>query len=58
MLIAGAPTDVVCFSFVLGFSRWQYLRFARHADAHTVCYGHVLAFEAAGGVPGEILATG
>ena len=55
VLIAGAPTDVVCFSFVLGFSRWQYLRFFRHADAHAVCYGHVLAFETAGGVPGEIL---
>lgn len=55
VLIAGAPTDVVLFSFVLGFSRWQYLRFFRHADAHAVCYGHVLAFEEAGGVPGEIL---
>lgn len=55
VLLAGAPTDVVCFSFVLGFSRWQYIYFFRHADAHAVCYGHVLAFEEAGGVPDEIL---
>jgi transposase len=55
VLIAGAPTQVVCFSFVLGYSRWQYIRFALHADAHFVCFGHVLAFEAAGGVAEEIL---
>lgn len=55
VLLAGAPADVVCFSFVLGFSRWQYIRFFRHADVHAVCYGHVLAFEEAGGVPREIL---
>jgi transposase len=55
VLLAGTPTDVVCFSFVLGFSRWQYLHFFRRADAHAVCAGHVLAFAAAGGVPAEIL---
>ncbi len=55
VVLAGTPTDVVCFSFVLGFSRWQYLHFFRRADAHAVCYGHVLAFEQAGGVPAEIL---
>jgi transposase len=55
VLIAAAPADVVCFSFVLGYSRWQYIRFSLHADAHFVCLGHVLAFEAAGGVPEEIL---
>jgi transposase len=55
VLLAGAPVDVVCFSFVLGFSRWQYVHFVRHADVHAVCHGHVLAFAAAGGVPAEIL---
>jgi transposase len=55
VLLGGTPTPVVCFSFVLGFSRWQYVHFVRHADVHAVCYGHVLAFEAAGGVPAEIL---
>jgi transposase len=55
VLLAGAPTPVVCFSFVLGFSRWQFIRFALHADAHFVCYGHVLAFELCGGAPDEIL---
>jgi len=55
VLIAAEPTPVVCFSFVLGFSRWQFIRFVRHADAHSVCHSHVLAFEACGGVPHEIL---
>jgi transposase len=55
VLLGGVPTDVVCFSFVLGFSRWQFIRFVLHADAHSVCHSHVLAFEAAGGAPHEIL---
>jgi transposase len=55
VLLSGVPTDVVCFSFVLGFSRWQFIHFFLSADAHAVCYGHVLAFEEAGGVPREIL---
>jgi transposase len=55
VLLAGTPTAVVCFSCVLGFSRWQYVHFFRHGDVHAVCYGHLLAFEAAGGVPAEIL---
>lgn len=53
--INDVPTDVVCFSFILGFSRWQYIRFFFHADAHTVCHSHALAFEDAGGIPREIL---
>jgi transposase len=55
VLVGGEPTDVVAFSFVLGFSRWQYLRFFLHADAHAVCHAHVLGFDEAGGVPEEIL---
>jgi transposase len=55
VLLSGVPTAVVCFSLVLGYSRWQYICFVLHADVHTVCHCHVLAFEEAGGVPHEIL---
>jgi transposase len=55
VLLSGEPTSVVCFSLVLGFSRWQFIRFFFHADVHSVCHSHVLAFEQAGGVPQEIL---
>lgn len=55
VLLSGEPTPVTCFSFVLGYSRWHYVRFFLHADVHTVCHSHVLAFEEAGGVPHEIL---
>ena len=40
---------------MLGYSRWHFIRFVLHADVHTVCHCHVLAFEDAGGVPHEIL---
>jgi hypothetical protein len=33
VLMDGVPTPVVCFSFVLGYSRWPYVRFLAHADA-------------------------
>jgi transposase len=55
VLLSNEPTPVVCFSLVLGFSRWQFIRFLRHADAHSVCHCHILGFEEAGGVPHEIL---
>jgi transposase len=55
VLLSGEPTPVVCFSFVLGYSRWHFIRFMLHADVHTICSCHVLAFEDAGGVPHEIL---
>lgn len=55
VLLSGEPTAVVCFSLVLGYSRWQFVRFVFHADVHSVCHHHVLAFEEAGGVPHEIL---
>jgi transposase len=51
----GQATEVVCFSIVFGYSRWQFIRFTLAADAHSVCHSHVLAFEKAGGVPHEIL---
>ena len=55
VLLSGEPTPVVCFSFVLGYSRWHFIRFVLHADVHTLCHCHVLAFEDAAGVPHEIL---
>lgn len=51
----GQPTSVVAFSMIFGYSRWQFLRFFLHAEAHAVCHAHVLAFDEAGGVPEEIL---
>jgi transposase len=55
VMLGLVPTKVVCFSMIFGFSRWQFLRFLLHADARSVSHCHVLAFEEAGGVPGEIL---
>jgi transposase len=55
VLLSGTPMPVVCFSLVLGYSRWHFIRFVLHADVHSVCHSHVLAFEDAGGVPQEIL---
>ena len=55
VLFGEVPTKVVCFSLVLGFSRWRFMRFTLSAEVHSVCHSHVLAFEAAGGVPHEIL---
>ena len=51
----GQTTEVVCFSMVFSYSRWQFIRFTPTANAHSVCHSHVLAFEKAGGVPHEIL---
>ncbi len=51
----GQATDVVCFSMVFGYSRWQFIRFTETANAHSVCHSHVLAFEKAGGAPHEML---
>ena len=51
----GQATDVVCFSMVFGYSRWQFIRLTEAANAHSVCHSHVLAFDKAGGAPHEIL---
>jgi hypothetical protein len=53
--LGGVLTPVVCFSFVLCFSRWRFFYFVRHADHFTVMMCHRLAFEELGGVPAEIL---
>ena len=46
---------VICFALVLGFSRWRFYRFVRHADVHTLMHCHRLAFEDADGVCETIL---
>ena len=33
----GQATEVVCFSMVFSYSRWQFVRFTTTADAHSVC---------------------
>lgn len=53
--LGGVLTAVVCFSFVLCFSRWRFFYFVRHADHFTVMMCHRLAFEELDGVPSEIL---
>lgn len=53
--LGGVLTPVVCFSFVLCFSRWRFFYFVRHADCFTVMMCHRLAFDELGGVPAEIL---
>ena len=55
LLLGQTPTKVVCFSMIFGFSRWQFIYFLLHADAHSVSHCHVMAFEEAGGAPHEIL---
>jgi len=55
LLLGQTPTKVVCFSMIFGFSRWHFIHFLLHADAHSVSHCHVMAFEEAGGVPQEIL---
>ena len=55
---AGAPGQmriVWLFSLVLGHSRLIWARFVAHQDLQTVLRCHAAAFEALGGVPGEIL---
>jgi len=51
----GAERVVWLFSLVLGHSRMMWGRFVPQQDLATVLRCHVAAFEAIGGVPGEIL---
>lgn len=55
VVLGGVLTPIVCFSFVLAWSRWRYFFFVRHADRFTIMLGHRLAFEELGGVPNTIL---
>jgi transposase len=51
----GAERIVWLFSLVLGHSRLLWGRFVPHQDLQTLLRCHAAAFEALGGVPGEIL---
>jgi len=50
--------DVLCFSYILGFSRRQYIDFTMDRKFHTLIRRHVDAFEYFGGVPYECLYDG
>lgn len=51
----GGRTKVLCFSYILGFSRRQYIDFTLHRDFHTLIRRHRDAFAHFGGVPMECL---
>ena len=51
----GQVRTVWLFSMVLGHSRWLWGRFCASQNLQTVLRCHIAAFEAIGGVPGEIL---
>jgi transposase len=46
---------VLCFSYILGYSRRQYIDFTRHRDFFTLIRRHVDAFQHFGGVPRQCL---
>jgi transposase len=52
------PTKLHCFSFILGFSRRQYVHFCEHEDQLILERQHIRAFERFTGVPEEILYDG
>jgi hypothetical protein len=47
--------QVLCFSYILGYSRRQYIDFTRHRDFFTLIRRHVDAFGHFGGVPKQCL---
>jgi transposase len=53
--IGRASRSLSCFVLVLGYSRALFARFALDQKLETFLFGHVLAFEALGGVPRECL---
>jgi transposase len=48
-------SPVQCFSYILGFSRRQYIDFTLHRDFYTLIRRHQNAFQYYGGVPKECL---
>ena len=46
---------VQCFSYILGFSRRQYIDFTTHRDFYSLIRRHQDAFQYYGGVPKECL---
>jgi transposase len=53
--VGSAQRTLWCFVFILAWSRAMYARFMLDATLEAFMRGHVLAFEALGGVPREIL---
>jgi transposase len=51
----GGKTTVQCFSYILAFSRRQYVTFTRRRDFFTLIRRHIDAFEHFGGVPRHCL---
>lgn len=56
--IKDGKTKVLCFSYILGFSRRQYIDFTLHRDFHTLIRRHRDAFEYLGGVSKQCLYDG
>lgn len=53
--IRSGKGQVQCFSYILGFSRRQYIDFTLHRDFYTLIRRHQDAFQYYGGVPKECL---
>jgi transposase len=53
--IRTGKSQVQCFSYILGFSRRQYIDFTLHRDFYTLIRRHQDAFQYYGGVPKECL---
>jgi transposase len=54
----GGKTTVLCFSYILAFSRRQYIDFTLHRDFHTLIRRHRDTFDYFGGVPAHCLYDG
>jgi transposase len=54
-LRSGNLLKVLCFSYILGFSRRHYIDFVEHRDFHTLIRCHQAAFEYFDGVPEDCL---
>jgi transposase len=55
LLRGGRLLQVLCFSYILGFSRRHYLDFVERRDFYTLIRRHQAAFEYFGGVPEQCL---
>ncbi len=55
VLKCGTRLQVLCFSYVLGFSRRQFIDFTLQRDFFTLIRRHIAAFEHFGGVPEQCL---
>jgi transposase len=53
--LGGVLTAVICFSFVLCWSRWRFFWFVEQIDRFMVMWCHRMAFEELGGMPAHIL---